>query len=331
VHGRGGALESGVEVLARVSGAEVRGTTDEKGTCRFEEVPEGTHLVSCDLPGDDPAGSESPLAMRAHVVRGNETVCNLGTGPARESLTVEVVDDRGVPQADVLVSLIGPGSGEGRTAADGSLRLESLPEGAYQIMVQRQPPGWNFQELARVRAGEENRCEVRIGRGTIRGSVRAPASNHVSVIAEGPVLLRAVELRADRRFEFRDALPGRYKLAVASRDGGFWQGRHVEVEVPEDGDPEELEVALADTEALGVEVIGADGLPVLGTKVLCKRPGGEVRLERFFSGVRAQEFGALVEPGVYELQVSAPEHRPVERRVEVREGRRERVEVTIER
>ncbi len=112
---------------------------------------------------------------------------------------------------------------------------------------------------------------------------------------------------------------------------GFIYRRQVTVEVPELGDPPEVEIRFEGLSVLWVEVAGADGAPVRGTKVLCVGAEGEVKLARRSTGGRAREYCALVEPGCFRVTASAPDRAPGEHTVRLAPGEEKHIPVRLER
>jgi hypothetical protein len=138
-----------------------------------------------------------------------------------------------------------------------------------------------------------------------------------------------MELGADGRFAFADAAPGRYAITVSHPDRGPLHRRTVEVEVPAEGDPPEVEVRLDGLGVLLVEVAAPDGRPVPGARAACLGPAGPVPLSRLSTGARGAEFGAQVDPGDYRVSVTAPGRLTQERLVTVGAGDEKRLKVVL--
>jgi hypothetical protein len=335
----GGGPWAGVEVSRQRDGQILPLKTDERGLCRFENLPEGVQAVFLSgiseleedsLPPPPPSGGSILGRTLVRVVPGREVKVVLGALEEKETLAVDVVDPRGGPLPDVLVRVEGPRKVAGRTASDGRARFELIPEGDYQVVLSRQgPPEWILEEHFTVEAGQRNELKVKLGSATIRGRVASPVPGLFVVARTGE---RQAYMRIEGgAFEFPDALPGRTTIWTQGETPGFARVACVPLEIPEVGDPREVEIRLDDLALLWVEVTGSGGRPIPGVRVSSdsRAPGGEIRFARRSRGARGAEFSALLEPGQRTVRVEAPDRPPLERHVLLRAGEEEKVEITI--
>jgi len=94
------------------------------------------------------------------------------------TITIHATDPLGVPVADATVTITGPVSREGVTAADGSLRLMNMRAGTYRLRFAREGSITLERDLI-VRAGESPTVEVALS--------PAPVAPPAPVVPVAPV------------------------------------------------------------------------------------------------------------------------------------------------
>jgi hypothetical protein len=245
---------AGAEVSA-IGGREmpVVGLSGSQGGFSVEVEP-GSWRLSAKL--GTQAGNVEGLSVAAgSVTRGLSLM--LGPGCVIEG----DIQDRGaggpVASARVDVSPHGFSGDSGRavTGADGKFRIEGLPPGDYDVVVNAEGYG-ERSERANVIAGQSFSVSVALdGAGSVEGTVRDPAGHPLEGVL---VVAGAQEARADADGHFRlDGVPAGRTWVRARRDAnatGVGQGTEVKP-----AETAHLDLTLGETGHLQGHVRNASG------------------------------------------------------------------------
>ncbi len=321
----------GVEVNARVEGKILSRNTDDAGRCRFEDLADGQQTFFLPLK-EEPPSVGTFIGERSIAVRpGRERHVVLGSPRDCETLEVDVEDPRGAPLPGVVVRIEGTRFFIARTGPDGRAVFRPIPPGGYSLAlpVEEKKSAWVREEEVLVRSGEANHLRIQIGTATVRGRIRSLQPGGFHVLARMKDRVAAHAVGTDGVFEFPAALPGKLLLSATGDERGFLYKRRIVVDVPERGDLKDVEIRLEGLGALRVDVSLADGRPVPGVRVAAVGAAGTTQLPRRSSGMRAAEFGGLVEPEAIRVVVSIKDRPEIERWVDVQPGEDERLEVIV--
>jgi RNA polymerase sigma-70 factor (ECF subfamily) len=252
VRGPDGHPKKGQRVELSVSGRDTAliAETGPDGTCRFDDVPPGHHMVMLDIiqwaeslvdAGVDPG--DAALTEGIELVAGAEHEVRLGFLPKAAPLVVEVRGPDGQPREGVKVHVFGSLLREGETAADGRITFDALPAGEYSVHVDT-GTDWTVGRDVVIDAGSPGHVRAVVGSGTIAGRVVGPdgkPQRRCGVFVDGP--LGALEWTdADGRFSLAGAPPGSYAFTISA--GGDLLVQSQEVVVVEGETTEPLDIRL---------------------------------------------------------------------------------------
>jgi protocatechuate 3,4-dioxygenase beta subunit len=328
------------------SGRPVAGTTsDAKGSFAFQNLNPGRLRLGIERKGFAPF---SPIEIE--IPRTGKV--DLGTLTLDRGLAIEgrVVDPRGVPVSGVEVNLspsvrvLSEDSGTANafqqqtTDAEGRFRFDGLRRGG-RFDLRAKPSGYLPASVESVEAPTPEPLTITLKAGrSLSGRVTGPAGEPVPqallLLQEERVLRTSLgeaktgDARSlgttdeEGKLRVQGALaPGPAKLQVRAQG---YRTKLQSLQVPEDGDVEDLEISLEKGGALEARVLDASGAPVPGARVWVSRldAGDWAILSQCKTGTegRCRMEDLDLEPGRYRLSARAEGHGSAETVLELGSG-----------
>lgn len=288
-------------------GRDREARTDAQGAFALDGLAEGVHQVSARAPGHVSAAARVPVTE----AQGGEVTLRLAPGGRVEG---RVTDPRGAAVAGANVFVYGGAERVGATNADeeGRYELDGLPVGRIDLFVRSEDYALSARVGVDVVAGALVVRDVALAEGlTLTGRVvdrsGAPAAKvRVLAVELGGDVVRDGVTDDDGRYRVQRLYPGRYGVAIGTRDQQTEPRRLAEVDVTTGSAT--CDLILPPASVVRGSVVGPRG-PVPGAQVHAIE-GGEHRGTTRTDDAGRFALQGLV-PGRYRLFVREGEDRLV--------------------
>ncbi len=318
------------------AGEKPRAVSDDRGLLAFTGLSPGSYdlLVR--------AAGRAPLHAPGVTVGAAAGARDLGVFRLEAGAVIEgrVVDARDRPIAAVRIDAQDALHGiENEVATDADGRFSMIRAGGSTTMLAVVKPGFRWKSLAVEAPTREPLTIVLERTRRVSGSIRDERGNPVSRAnldlrraGMPPVLGVAKADDADGRFELEAQTAGAALLAIAAPG---YVPKEVAVEVPAEGDVENLEIVLQTAPASVVgQVRGPDGEPIAQTSVWVRSKDPTVRSSVLAFTPRTDSSGSYraegLDEGVWSFFVQEPGYVQAQQDVEVRAGEN-RLDIRLER